>query len=91
MAKEFSSYQQNLIRRYYGQMDSIMLQKLQELVTELYLAETDKAKVKLWERVHKAMINLKVQPEVIARIMQGRNVVALAKQVEEWLKPRQKK
>ena len=87
MGKEFTQYQKKLINRYYDNLDTMMLQKLQELVTELYLAETDKERAKLWERAQKAMMNLKIPPEVIAKIMQGKNVVALAKQVEEWLKP----
>ncbi len=87
MGKEFTQYQKKLINRYYDNLDTMMLQKLQELVTELYLAESEKDKAKLWERAQKAMVNLKIPPEVIAKIMQGKNVVALAKQVEEWLKP----
>jgi hypothetical protein len=87
VGKEFSQYQKKLINRYYANLDTMMLQKLQELVTELYLAETEKEKAKLWERAHKAMMNLKIAPEDIANIMQGKNVVTLAKQVEEWLKP----
>ena len=56
MAKtEYSSYQQSVISDYYKNMDSIMLQKLAELVSELFLAETEKNRSRLWQRVHKAM------------------------------------
>jgi len=91
MAREFSKYQQKVINRYYDNLDAIMLQKLQELVTELYLAENDAARAKLWDRAHKAMVNLKIPPEVIAGIMRDRSTVALARQVEEWLNPRGKR
>ena len=37
---ERSQYQQSVISGYYKNLDSIMLQKLSELVSELYLAET---------------------------------------------------
>ncbi len=41
MAKtEYSKYQNDVISKYYENLDSLMLQKLQELVTDLYLAET---------------------------------------------------
>ncbi len=91
MAKVFTPFQKKLINRYYENLDTMMLQKLQELVTELYLAETEKEKAKLWDRAQKAMVNLKIPPEVIATIMRSKNVVTLAKQVEEWLKPPGKK
>ena len=35
---EYSKYQQKVIKRYYDNRDSIALQRVQELVTELYLA-----------------------------------------------------
>ncbi len=38
---ERSAYQNKLISNYYQNLDSIMLNKLSELVTELFLAETD--------------------------------------------------
>ena len=40
MAREYSSYQRKLIKRYYENLDDIRTQKLGELVTEIYLATT---------------------------------------------------
>jgi len=41
MAKqEYSDYQKGIISGYYGNLDTIMLQRLSELVSELYVAET---------------------------------------------------
>jgi len=41
MAKhEYSQYQKGVIEGYYNNLDTIMLQKLSELVSELYVAET---------------------------------------------------
>ncbi len=60
MAKqEYTAYQQGIISNYYNQLDTIMLTKLQELVSELYLADTDAKKKRLWDRVQKAMVKLK--------------------------------
>jgi len=87
VAQNFSKHQQNIIKNYYQNFDTIMMQKLQELVSDLYLADTDKKKTQLWERVHKAMINLKVPNDVIVRIMQSRSVELLAKQIQAWLNP----
>jgi len=84
--REHSAYQQNIIRQYYGQLDTIMLTKLQELVTELYLAESDTKREKLWERVEKAMSKLKIAPTLIRHIMEKKNVEILAKNLQDWLK-----
>ena len=86
MAKnEYSAYQKDVIGRYYENQETILLQQLQELVTELYLAETDSKKQKLWERVHKAMVKLKVKPAIIEHIMSKGDVVILAKNIAEWV------
>src|SRR5262249_37320160 len=62
---ELSAHQKKIVERYYERKDEIMLAKLQELVTDLYLAETDKKRASLWDRAAKAMANLKV-PQRIA-------------------------
>jgi hypothetical protein len=92
MAKnERSAYQKELISRYYENLDTIMLGKLGELVTELYLADTPAKKDRLWQRAHKAMIKLKVPPAIIDHITQKRNVEILAKNLQDWLANKKKK
>ena len=86
MAKtERSKHQKGVISRYYENLDSIMLQKLQELVTDLYLAGTKKKQKQLWQRVNNAMIKLKIHPEIISHIMKKQNVEILAKNLQGWL------
>jgi hypothetical protein len=86
MAKrEYSDHQKKVINQYYNQLDTIMLQKLQELVSELYLADTDAKKKRLWDRVHKAMVNLKVPPQVVEHIMAKRDVQILARNLQDWI------
>jgi hypothetical protein len=85
MAKnEYSDYQKKLISDYYSNLDTIMLQKLGELVTELYLADTDAKKDRLWQRVQKAMVKMKIPPAIIEHIMQRRDPVILAKNLQDW-------
>jgi hypothetical protein len=86
MAKrQYSQYQKQVISGYYENLDTISLQKLGELVSELYLADTEATKKRLWERVHKAMIQLKVNPAIIEHIMGKRDVEILAKNLKDWL------
>lgn len=91
MAKsERSSYQNKVISNYYQNLDSIMLGKIGELVTELYLAETDAKKKQLWQRVEKAMVKLKVSPAIIKHIMTKKSPEILAKNLQGWLKQKSK-
>lgn len=46
----YSKYQQRVIKNYYNNRDAIALQRVQELVTELYLAE-GKKRTKHWNSV----------------------------------------
>jgi intergrase/recombinase len=82
--QEYSQYQQGIISNYYNQLDTIMLTKLQELVSELYLADSEAKKKRLWERVHKAMVKMKVPPQIVEHIMGKRDVQVLARNVQEW-------
>ena len=92
MAKnERSKYQAEVIARYYDNLDTIMLQKLGELVTDLYLADTNAKQAKLWQRAHKAMVKLKVPPAIINHIMKKRDVQILAKNLQDWLTKQRKK
>ena len=92
MAKnERSAYQKEVISRYYENLDTIMLGKLGELVTELYLADTPAKKDRLWQRAHKAMVKLKISPAIIDHIMKKRNVEILAKNLQDWLANTKKK
>jgi len=80
-----SKHQKKIIERYYDQRDAIMLTKLQELVTELYLADNPKQTERLWKRVRAAMVNLKVKAGLAEHILAQRDPAILAQNVREWL------
>ena len=83
MAKT-SSYQDRIIRRYYQNQDAIMLQKLGDLVTDLYLAE-GKAKDRLWKRLAAALKNLKIPDEQIQHIVSSDNPALAANLLKKLL------
>jgi len=83
--KEYSQYQKSVISGYYKNLDTIMLRKLSELVTELYLADTKARQDRLWDRAHKAMVKLKIRPATIAHIMDKKDVQILARNLQDWL------
>jgi hypothetical protein len=87
MAKqEYSNYQKKIISRYYEHLDTIALTRLQELVTELYLAETDSQRQKLWKRVEQSLAKLEVPKPLQEHILKSRDVKILASNLEQWLK-----
>ena len=92
MAKsEYSQYQKKVISDYYRNLDAIMLQKLSDLVSQLYLTDEKAKQDRLWERVNKAMVQLKIPSAIIDHIMQKRDVVILAKNLQDWLAATKKK
>jgi uncharacterized protein YkwD len=86
MAKEFSGFQKKVINDYYRNLDKIALTKLQELVTEIYLAETKEKKSKLWQRVDKALKQLNIPQAIAQHILKQQDPQLLAKNINDWLK-----
>ena len=66
MAKrDYSKYQQGVIRRYYENREQIDEGRLGELVTSLYLAESARQRDKLWKSVEGVLERLGVIPSRI--------------------------
>ncbi len=84
MAKR-SPYQQRVIRDYYKNRDAISVQKLGELVTELYLAE-GKKREQVWKRITTALENVGMKPERIEHLRSQDNPELIAKVVEDLMK-----
>jgi hypothetical protein len=80
--RDYTTHQQKIIKRYYDNIDTIALQRLAELVGELYLVE-GKKKEKAWQSVLKAMENLKVPNSRIEHLMAQKNPVLVAELVKE--------
>lgn len=81
---ERSKYQDKVIRNYYENRDAIALQRLGELVSELYLA-AGKARERKWKNVVSALEKLKIPPARIEHLVKQDNPSLVAKLVEELL------
>ncbi|QGJ72067.1 Hypothetical protein PBC10988_37820 [Planctomycetales bacterium 10988] len=79
---EHSKYQQKVIRNYYKNQDAITVQKLAELVTNLYLAEGKKAD-RLWKQADTYLERLEVGPKRREHLLERKDPALLAKVVEE--------
>lgn len=83
MAKEYTPYQKGIIKRYYDNLGDISAQKLGELVSDLYLAK-DKTNVKnLWKAAETALGHLGVKPDRIKKVVDAKDLEALASLVGE--------
>ena len=78
MARNYTPHQQQIIRNYYRNLDAIRAQRLAELVTELWLAETDRKRDRLWGRVEELLTKSDEAPAEIRYILESRDVEALA-------------
>ena len=84
MGKHHSKHQQKIIRNYYENRESISLQRLSELVTELYLSE-GKGREKQWKFIVSALQKLAIPADRIEHLRKQDNPALLAKLVEELI------
>ncbi|TWT30980.1 hypothetical protein KOR34_43530 [Posidoniimonas corsicana] len=84
MERQYSKHQQNIIKRYYDNRENIGLQRLSELVTELYLAE-GKKREKQWDMIVKALEKCGLKQDRIDHIRAQDDPQMVAKVVEELM------
>jgi hypothetical protein len=84
MNKNYSKHQQKIIKNYYDNRDAISLQRLSELVTELYLAE-GKARERQWKYIEGVLPKLGLSADRIAHLRTQDDPKLLAKLGEELL------
>jgi len=79
---DFTPYQQKIIKRYYDHQDILQLQRLGELVSELYLS-TGKKRQGVWTRIVSAMQKLGVPASRIDHLLQQDKAELVAQLVKE--------
>ena len=84
MGKDYSSHQQRIIKNYYNNREAISLQRLSELVTELYLSE-GKKRAKQWDYILGALEKLSIPQRRINHLQKQDDPALLANLVEELL------
>ena len=81
---ELTKYQQSVVKNYYANLDTALLQRLGEQVTDLYLAE-GKKREKLWQSVATALEKLGVAKTRIENLRQSDDARKLAALLQELL------
>ena len=80
-----SKFQSKVIKNYYNNRENIAIQRLQELVTELYLTEGKKRKQN-WKHVETHLLKLEVKQATIDHLIEQDNpelVASLIKKLEK--------
>ena len=83
MAKR-TPHQDKIIRRYYQNQDQILIQRLGDLVTDLYLAE-GQSRVRLWKRTAEILAKLKIPNDRVQHVCQSDNPALVAEVLKELL------
>ena len=81
---DHTPYQRKIIERYYKNFDTITVQRLSELATDLYLAE-GKKRERLWSRVEESLRKLEFPEARIVFLLQKRDptlLVGILKELE---------
>jgi len=79
-----TSYQQNIIKNYYQNKEAISLQRLQELVTELYLSE-GKKRERHWKNVAGHLEKLGVKQKQIDHLVKQDNPELVANLIKQLM------
>lgn len=81
---ERTKFQERAIKNFYDNRESIALQRVQELVTELYLSE-GKKRDKHWKNVATHLQKLGVAPETIHHLVAQNRPELVANLVEKLM------
>lgn len=79
---DLTPYQQKIVQRYYENLDTLSLQKLSELVSDLYLAEGKKRQT-VWKKIESAMQKLQIPQVRIDHLKKQDNPSLVAELVKE--------
>jgi len=82
MERDYTPYQQKIIKRYYDNQDAIQRQRLAELVTELYLSE-GKKRQRVWKSISAALETLGYSQQRIDHLVKQDNPALVAELVKE--------
>lgn len=80
--RNYSAYQQKIIKRYYDNQGTLAHQRLADLVGELYLAE-GKKKERAWIAAGEAMQKLQIPQARIDHLLEKKNPALLAELLRE--------
>lgn len=81
--KGYTQYQKKVIRNFYDNKDLRLVQKLGELVSNLYLETSEKKRETGWKKIKKMLTDLNVHPGEVEYLTKDKNLSLISKKLEE--------
>ncbi|KHE90568.1 MAG: hypothetical protein K8F52_02650 [Candidatus Scalindua rubra] len=81
--KGYTKHQQKAIRNFYDNKDLRLVQKLGELVSNLYLETNEKKKETGWKKIKKMLTDLKVHPGEVEYLTKDKTLSLISKKLDE--------
>ena len=81
--KGYTPYQQKVIRRFYENKDLRLIQKLGDLVSDLYIETNEKKRESGWKRIKDILVDLKVHPHEVEFLTKDKNLTVISKKLAE--------
>ena len=82
-AKGYSQYQKKVIKSFYDNKEIRLVQKLGELVSNLYL-ETNERKIETgWKKIKKMLTDINVHPGEVEYLTKDKTLSKISKKLDE--------
>ncbi len=81
--KGYTQYQKKVIRNFYDNKDLRLVQKLGELVSNLYVETSEKKKETGWKKIKKILTDLKVHPGEVEYLTKDKDLSLISKKLDE--------
>ena len=81
--KGYTPYQRKVIKGFYDNKDLRLIQKLGELVSNLYIETSEKKKETGWKKIEKMLTDLKVHPHEVGYLTKDKNLSMISKKLAE--------
>jgi len=81
--KGYTQYQKKVIRNFYDNKDLRLVQKLGELVSNLYIETNEKKKETGWRKIKKMLTDLKVHPGEVEYLTKDKDLSLISKKLDE--------
>ena len=81
--KGYTPYQQKAIKNFYENKDLRLVQKMGELVSNMYLEKSEKRLESGWKKIEKILTDLKVYPNEIEYLTKDKNLSLITKKLAD--------
>ncbi len=81
--KGYTGYQKKVIKNFYENKDIRLIQKLGELVSNLYVETSEKKKETGWKKIKKMHTDLKVHSHEVEYLTKDKNLSMISKKLAE--------